>query len=50
MGGGRWAINLTVYKVTSPDGEKIYRYNQLGQLEGFTLSVNQVRRRRPGVR
>jgi RHS repeat-associated protein len=29
-----------LHKLTSPDGEKIYSYNKLGQLEGLTLNVN----------
>jgi RHS repeat-associated protein len=29
-----------LHKLTSPDGEKTYRYNNLGQLEGLTLAVN----------
>ncbi|HLM71735.1 MAG TPA: SpvB/TcaC N-terminal domain-containing protein, partial [Polyangiaceae bacterium] len=29
-----------IHKVTSPDGEKTYAYNKLGQLEGLTLAVN----------
>jgi RHS repeat-associated protein len=29
-----------LHKLTSPDGEKSYRYSKLGQLEGLTLAVN----------